>query len=254
MSGGYCEYPPPSRLRHLLACLWEQEPTWSHEQRVIPDGCVDLIWLSERELVFAGADTRPRVVPLPAGRRSTGLRLRPGAAGAVLGLPASELRDQEVCAEHIWGEQALELQERLRAAAPADRRALLGAVVGERRAEPDLLVGEAAARLSRPGARVALVAAELGVSERTLHRRTMTADLQPTREPPSLPQRTSGPGGSTPATSAIPTVTCGRSSTFPAWTYRRAPIRRRIARWLPPATRLAASSRGRRVTERSEVG
>lgn len=175
VSGGYCEYPPPSRLRHLVACLWEQEPARPHEQRVIPDGCVDLIWLSERELVFAGADTRPRLVPLPGGRRSTGLRLGPGAAGAVLGLPASELRDHEVCAEHVWGGRALELQERLAAAALADRRALLSSVVAERGAEPDLLVGAAAARLSLPGARVASVAADLGVSERTLHRRTMAS-------------------------------------------------------------------------------
>jgi AraC-like DNA-binding protein len=175
VSGGYYEYPSPLGVRHLVACLWEQEPWLSCEQRVIPDGCVDLIWLSERELVFAGADTRPRLVSLPGGRPLTGLRLRAGAAGAVLGVPASELRDQEVHAEQVWGALAVQLQERLLAAAAHDRRALLGAVVAERHAEPDLLVVTAAARLSVPRADVASVAADLGVSERTLHRRTTAA-------------------------------------------------------------------------------
>lgn len=171
----YREYPSPVGVRALVACLWEQEPAEPHEQGIIPDGCVDLIWLSERELVFAGADTRPRVVALPAGRRSTGLRLRPGAAGAVLGFPASELCGREVRAEEVWGRPAAELQYRLLAAAPADRRAVLGEVVEERGAEPDLLVVAAAARLSRPAMNVTSVAADLGVSERTLHRRTTAA-------------------------------------------------------------------------------
>jgi hypothetical protein len=80
----------------VVACLWEQEPAGDHVQRVVPDGCVDLIWKADRELVIAGADTGPRSVRLPAGARSSGIRLRPGAADTFLGLPASELRDLQV--------------------------------------------------------------------------------------------------------------------------------------------------------------
>lgn len=162
----------------MVACLWEQEPVEPREQRVIPDGCVDLIWRSQRELgdlVFAGADTQPRVVPLPGGARLTGLRLRVGAAGAVLGFPASELCDREVRAEAIWGASAAELQGRLLAAAPADRCALLIDAVAERGATPDLVVTAAALRLGVPNARTRSVASELGVSERTLHRRVTAA-------------------------------------------------------------------------------
>jgi hypothetical protein len=76
----------------LVACTWEQVTATGHEQRVVPDGCVDLIWAGER-LGIAGPDTRARVVALAPGSRTVGVRLRPGTAGAVLGLPASELCD-----------------------------------------------------------------------------------------------------------------------------------------------------------------
>jgi hypothetical protein len=45
---------------------------------------MDVIWLAERDLVIAGADTVPRSVDLPAQALSFGIRLRPGGAGAVL--------------------------------------------------------------------------------------------------------------------------------------------------------------------------
>ena len=96
---------------------------------MVPDGCVDLIWLAERELVIAGPDTGPRSVDLPAQVRSSGIRLRPGAAGSVLGLQASELRDRQVGVEHLWGEQGARLQEAMTAAAPARRLQLLADAV-----------------------------------------------------------------------------------------------------------------------------
>ena len=103
----YREYEPPVGVASLAACLWEQ-PAEECVQRVVPDGCVDVIWLAERELVIAGADTRARTVTLPAGMRSSGIRLSPGAAGAVLGPPAWELRDQSVDAALVWGGDANE--------------------------------------------------------------------------------------------------------------------------------------------------
>jgi AraC-like DNA-binding protein len=171
----YHEYPAPAGLQPLVACLWEQRTTDGHTQRVVPDGCVDLLWLSEDELVVAGADTGPRLVELSARTHVTGVRLRPGAAGAVLGVPASELCDRQVPAEDVWGRKAARLAVTL-ASAPAGRRlALLAQAVAERGAEPDALVVAATRRLARPGARVGAVAAELGVAERTLHRRTLAA-------------------------------------------------------------------------------
>jgi len=75
-------------------------------------------------------------------------------------------------AEDAWGERAAKLEETLARAAPAGRLELLAAAVARRGAEPDGLVVAAGRRLARPGARVA---AELGVSQRLLHRRTLAA-------------------------------------------------------------------------------
>jgi methylphosphotriester-DNA--protein-cysteine methyltransferase len=171
----YRELRPPRGLETRVACLWEHYPALDRAQRIIPDGCLDLIWLAERELVVAGADTGPRSAALPGGCRSSGIRLRPGAAGALLGLPASELRDRCVPAELVWGVQAARLAEAMAAAHPARRPQLLAAAVARCRAEPDALVLAAARALALPQARVAGVAAELGVSERQLHRRMLAA-------------------------------------------------------------------------------
>ena len=175
MARSYREYRPPAGLEQLVACLWENEPAEDREQRVVPDGCVDLIWVADRELVIAGADTGPRIVDLPAGNASSGIRLRPGAAGALLGLPASELRDLQVPAALVWGERSASLQEALAAAEPARRLELLAGAVARPGVAPDALVVAAARRLALHSARVADVAAELGVGERRLHRRTLAA-------------------------------------------------------------------------------
>ncbi len=175
MPTAYREYGPPAHLASTVACLWEHEPAASHTTRVVPDGCVDLIWLAERELVIAGPDTGPRHVALPERRRTSGIRLRPGAAGAVLGLPACELRDAEVAAALVWGEPAARLAVALTDARPAARLELLAEAVATRDAAPDPLALAVAHRLSAPGARVAQVARDLGISERQLHRRMLTA-------------------------------------------------------------------------------
>jgi len=61
-----------------------------------------LVWAGER-LGIAGPDTRARVVTLAPGSRVVGVRLRAGVAGAVLGLPASELCDVSPDASDILG-------------------------------------------------------------------------------------------------------------------------------------------------------
>jgi AraC-like DNA-binding protein len=175
MASTYREYPPSADLRTVVACAWELMPSETHTQRVVPDGCVDLFWLSERTLVFAGPDTGPRSVRLPANARTSGIRLRPGVAGAVLGVPASELRDMDVPASLIWGEQAMRLEEALTNVPSPVRLALLADAVARRGAEPDVLAIAAARRLAAPGSRVATVASGLGYSERQLHRRMLVA-------------------------------------------------------------------------------
>jgi AraC-like DNA-binding protein len=172
---GYRELRPPAGLEPIVACLWENSTATGREQRIVPDGCLDLIWTGDRELVIAGADTGPRSVELAAGSRSLGVRLRPGAAGAALGLPASELRDRTIGAGVVLGAPGEELGARLAAGAPGERLGMLAAAFKARSSRPDRIVRAAARLLSLPRARVAHVAGELGVSERQLRRRTLDA-------------------------------------------------------------------------------
>jgi methylphosphotriester-DNA--protein-cysteine methyltransferase len=170
----YREYRPPAGLESVVACLWEREVPEERRQLVVPDGCIDLIWFADRELTIAGADTGPRDVAVPTGRTS-GIRLRPGVAGALLGFPASELRDEVVGAEHVWGERVEGLESALAEATPAQRLQLLSDAVAQRGAEPDEVVLAAVSRLAAPGARIADVAADVGYSERQLNRRVLSA-------------------------------------------------------------------------------
>ncbi len=172
----YRELAPPTGLLPVVACLWEHDVPPGCEQRIIPDGCVDLVRL-DGELVVVGADTGPvvsRSAATPSDRTS-GIRLRPGAAGAVLGLPASEVRDQRVPLADVWPAVGPALADALGTADPAGRLDLLARAVLRRRVERDQLVAAAARRLGVPGSRISGVAQELGVSERHLHRRTVDA-------------------------------------------------------------------------------
>ncbi|HWM74500.1 MAG TPA: DUF6597 domain-containing transcriptional factor, partial [Nocardioides sp.] len=95
MAASYREYASPKGLEDVVGCLWENDRVRRQPQLVVPDGCVDLVWLGSEGLKVVGADTGPHVVE-PLGSSVAGVRLRPGAAGAVLGMPASEVRDQQV--------------------------------------------------------------------------------------------------------------------------------------------------------------
>ena len=161
----------------LVSCTWEQRTVDAYEQRVVPDGCVDLIWSGDR-LTIAGPDTRARLVALAPGTRMVGVRLRPGIAGEVLGLPAGELRDVAPDAGEVLGRDQAEvlLTALAGGGAGADHHAILLAAIARRGVSgPDLLVRAAVAALDRPHARVAAVAAGLGLSARQLQRRVTDA-------------------------------------------------------------------------------
>src|SRR5882757_3233772 len=99
---GYREY---NHLWPLLECSWELTAT-EERRRIVPDACVDLIWKGE-ELIIAGPDTGPRLVRMAAGADVHGARLRPGSAAAVLGIPASELRNVVVDAVDVLGREVV---------------------------------------------------------------------------------------------------------------------------------------------------
>jgi AraC-like DNA-binding protein len=171
----YSEHPPAPDLAELVACTWEraEAPLPEGDVRVLPDACVDLVWSSSGGLVIAGPDTGPVVYPVESEYAAAGLRLRPGVAGSVLGLPASELRDERPELSALWGRDAARLEERIALADASDRRRLLEEAVRPlaRKAEPDELVLAGLPLLGRRGSSVAGLARTLAISERALRRR-----------------------------------------------------------------------------------
>jgi hypothetical protein len=139
--------------------------------RVLPDGSADVVWADDEELFVAGPDTGPVRRNLRAGSTIVGIRFRPGAAGAALGLPAAELRDSRVPLEAVWNGRATDLAERLEAT-PRKREALEAEVLRQlpRTEPPDRLVLDAIRLLGRPGTRVRSLSDALFVSERHLRR------------------------------------------------------------------------------------
>src|SRR5205085_10494872 len=110
------------------------------------------------------------------GRTVLGVRLRPGAAPAMLGLPASELRDLRVPLAELWGSDAERLQEEIAVAgSAAERQRLLQRALSRRLAgaeRPDAIVAGAVNALRANGLRrVDGLGEALGFSERQLRRR-----------------------------------------------------------------------------------
>src|SRR3954451_13585674 len=174
----YREFRSLSALSDVVLCTWERTVPCSEDapsaQRVLPDACVDLVWRGG-DLWTAGPDTKPVMSPLTAGETVTGIRVRPGAARALLGLPPSELRDTRVPLDAVWPARGAEMAERLADAPDSrSRRRLLERALVKRRSDShsvDVLVLQGLRLVGRPGSRVRSLASTLGVSERQLLRR-----------------------------------------------------------------------------------
>jgi AraC-like DNA-binding protein len=166
----YRELQAPPALASHVACVWART---GPPQRVLPDGCVDLVWTGS-ELIVAGPARLATVPPVAHNEPKLGLRFRVGAAGGALGLPAHELVDRHPSLEEVWADGA-ELTERVGEAGGArERIGLLTEAIGARLADvpaPDPLVRAATVELSRPRARIAALCEQLGISDRQLRRR-----------------------------------------------------------------------------------
>lgn len=179
MSARYRERPPLPALDPAVACVWTQEITGSaHVQRVVPDGCIDLIWL-HGSLHMVGPDTSPRFVPLDPGKVA-GVRLRPGNARLLLGdIPASALRDLQVDLDDVWGASSRPLLNRLAETGDANEAATLlerAALARLPHFVGDGAITEVVRALQRPAPpRVSVLAESVGLSERQLRRRLHAA-------------------------------------------------------------------------------
>ncbi|MFD0687111.1 helix-turn-helix domain-containing protein [Actinomadura fibrosa] len=161
-----------------VVCSWTAalpDGAEPYVQRVVPDGCVDLIWW-DGEILVAGPDTGPNPALLLPGSSMAGVRFRPGAAPPVLGFPADAVRDARVPLRELWGADAEVLESSLATSAPEKRAdALVAALAGHAAATGpvDPLVPAMVAGLAREPVR--RVADDLGLGERQLRRRAVAA-------------------------------------------------------------------------------
>jgi AraC-like DNA-binding protein len=173
----YVEYPPGRALAPFVECGWVRSRAAGHSLRVMPDGCVDLFVTSEGVVMVSGPATT--FYDQGAGTQGVlaGLRLRPGAAAAVMGHPVSELRDDQVLIESVFGISATGLAEDVLAADAARQRvALLEAMLARYFAKAEPVVDQPVTHTiemlrARPAWPVSDVASTVGLSERQLRRR-----------------------------------------------------------------------------------
>lgn len=167
-----------SRPGSLIDAVWETRAPSADAGgavRVIPDGCVDLLW-HEGSLRIAGPDRRAYLAPFSAGAVSCGVRFRPGAARAMFGVPGEALAGgSQPAAGVLDADEAVRLDAALVAAAPGARTALLRRWAGARLAtgvaRDPAVAAVADALAADPTLRVSVLADRVGYSERQLRRR-----------------------------------------------------------------------------------
>ena len=165
----------PSRVPG--AVVWQSEVSATGSvRRVLPDGCLDLIW-SRGTLLVAGPDTAAQLLPdEPVGTRHAGLRFAPGAGPRVVGVPAHELRDQRVPLVDLWPPGRVRDLTGYLHRAPDPGAALEKAAADRlRSAGPPDPTAAGLVHLLRTGVPVSAAAAAIGLSERQLHRRSLAA-------------------------------------------------------------------------------
>jgi AraC-like DNA-binding protein len=143
--------------------------------RTTPNGSATLVHRPESPPHLIGPQTGPTEQHLAPGAVVVGIRLRPGAASALFGVPARDLVDRTVRLDDVWP-HARTLGERLaETVSPQTAAALLEAELHARiRADAalDPVAAEAVRRLlGAPTTDVSAVAAELEISQRHLRRR-----------------------------------------------------------------------------------
>jgi len=170
------EHRPPTVLTGWLDCVWERSGGLDAPARILPDGCIDVVFSPGTGLRLVGANTVAFVSDVAPGERVLGARLVPGGAPALLGIAAEPVLDRRPPLDELLGDEARRLQQLLYES--ADPVATLSAWLTERapRARaPDPLVAAAVSGLAGGDDRVGRLAGALGVSERALRRRVTVA-------------------------------------------------------------------------------
>jgi AraC-like DNA-binding protein len=184
----YLVHRPGPRLGSLVESLWLLTDAPAHgRERIVPSGTVELVFnLHEDEFrigesaggkerryrgaMVSGCYSEAFDIDTRAHNLVLGVHFKPGGAGSVLGVPTSELANEHVGLEDIWGASATELRDRLCVTQSLQHRfemlegALVARLPDRQRRRAAVTVG--LAHLERPGTEVGHVARELGLSRR----------------------------------------------------------------------------------------
>jgi AraC-like DNA-binding protein len=184
----YRAYRPGPPLADFVEYLWALRDVPAHStERIVPSGTLELVvnlhedalriydpddrrWRRYSGAVVSGAYRRFFVIDARDHASIVGVHFRPGGAWAFLGVPPGELADRHIDLAMLWGHSAVELRERMCAAAnSAERFALLehalrSRLVDCRPGHP--AVPYALGQLARPGVTIGEVAADVQLSRR----------------------------------------------------------------------------------------
>jgi AraC-like DNA-binding protein len=173
----YLESAAPPHLRDFVVCFWRREAGGGTvSRRVLPDGCVDIIWMADRPAFVTGPMT-VAVQPVVDGTKAiAGIRFRPGVAPALLGVNASDLLDRNVPLRDLLPQRQHDQWERIEPGAPvASSLATMTEAVTARVqsvSEPDPFIMAAAGWAARnPSGQLTELGQLSGLSERQVRRR-----------------------------------------------------------------------------------
>jgi AraC-like DNA-binding protein len=102
----YRELPAPAALAAHLRCLWVETTGVSQpagSMRILPDGCIDVVWRAGHEPSVVGPATRSAFPTIPPGATLVGARFEPGMTLGLLGAPADVLANLDVPIGQLWG-------------------------------------------------------------------------------------------------------------------------------------------------------
>ena len=186
----YREVPPPADLRWAVECLWFAEGPAGGTERIVPDGCPELVvqlggsmragdegqqLRAQPRALLVGQRSRALLVSPGSEFRTVAVRLRPSALGRVLHDDAHRLTDGWGSLEDLFGQDGRTLLAHIEdAATDAERCTLLAAFLRRRLegARPDLPADGAVEAVRRARGRITVRAlrAATGASERALER------------------------------------------------------------------------------------
>jgi methylphosphotriester-DNA--protein-cysteine methyltransferase len=174
-----------SHVAHILEYREVIPPGTETRERVVPDGAVRLVFnlgsapsveaQAGRPAEVIGASATPVVVTLRGRVEGLSITLRPGAAAALLGIPAGEFAETTVALEDVWRGAGADLRDQLAEADDDEARVeRLQAALHQRLVSGEATAHRGAAHAARiiagSGGRTRLgdVAAAIGVGERRL--------------------------------------------------------------------------------------